>query len=150
MFLTVKDYTIPDFLSALGFIAPKGMSVDYILAPDTLQPEAQSQIEAEGFTEQPALELTNVKYLKKDLKQTHSFSPKANQIEDPNLLPSEMPKAAPVPMDMNLGNNNQIMTPKRGIIIAECTDTSFEKSFILRENFCGIPRNTMVVFSNEN
>ena len=51
---------------------------------------------------------------------------------------------------MNLGNNNQIMTPKRGIIIAECTDTDFEKSFILRENFCGIPRNTMVVFSNEN
>ena len=62
MFLTVKDYTIPDFLSALGFIAPKGMSVDYILAPDTLQPEAQNQIEAEGFTEQPALNLTNVKY----------------------------------------------------------------------------------------
>ena len=139
MFLTVKDYTIPDFLSALGFIAPKGMSVDYILAPDTLQPEAQNQIEAEGFTEQPALELTNVKYLKKDLKQTHSFSPKANQIEDPNLLPPEMPKAAPVPMDMNLGNNNQIMTPKRGIIIAECADTGFEKSFILREKthiFC--------------
>ena len=150
MFLTVKDYTIPDFLSALGFIAPKWMSLDYILAPNTSQPEAQNQIEAEGFTEQPALNLTNVKYLKKDLKQTHSFSPKANQIEDPNLLPPEMPKAAPVPMDMNLGNNNQIMTPKRGIIIAECTDTGFEKSFILRENFCGIPRNTMVVFSNEN
>lgn len=146
MFLTVKDYTIPDFLSALGFVAPKGMSISYILAPDSIRPEAQNQIEAEGYVEQPALGLTNVKYLKKDLKQTHSFSPKANQIEDPNLLPPEMPKAAPVLVDPNLGNNSEIMTPKRGIVIAECVSADYEKSFALRENFCGIPKNTMIVF----
>lgn len=146
MLLTVKDYTIPDFLSALGFIAPSGFTVESIISPKPLTQETTAELADCGYSQEPTPDLlTNVTYLKKDLKQTHSFSQKSNQIEDPNLLSPEFPKAAPVPMDPNLGNNNQIMTPKRGIIIAECIDTEFEKSFALREDFCGLSKNTIFI-----
>lgn len=145
MFLTIKNYTIPDFLTALNFIPPKGMKLDYILSPNTISTEALDELGNSGYTEKPIQNLTNVKYLKKDLKQTHSFSPIAQPIENPSLLPSEMPKAKPIIQDDIITKNNTIMTPKRGIIIAEKNNYENERSYILRENFCGIPKNTIFV-----
>lgn len=144
MFLTVKNYNISDFLSALNFLPPKGMDLNYILSPDSITHETINELEDLGYKNTIIPNLTNVKYLKKDLKQTHSFSPVSQPLED-QLLPSEMPKAKQIIQDDIIQKNNTIMTPKRGIIIAEGNKYDDEQSYILREDFCGIPKNTIFV-----
>lgn len=76
MFLVKQDFDINDFLKALGFVAPKGFQVDYIMTPENEGTPAQQAnvnmfASVANLTPQPQL---GVKYMKKDLSNIKSFS----------------------------------------------------------------------------
>lgn len=76
MFLVKQDFDINDFLKALGFVAPKGFQVDYIMTPENEGTPAQQAnvnmfASTANLTPQPQ---PGIKYLKKDLSNIKSFS----------------------------------------------------------------------------
>lgn len=149
MFLTIKQNTIPDFLSALGFVAPKGMDMSYILAPETISDTAVETLENNGFqdvTTTPEKDL-NIKYLKKDPKKAFSFSAMNRIVEDPEILSPEFPREEYI--EPELYKPIEVKNKVRAIQIQE--NISYEgKSYLLKENFCGLPRNTLIAFKRRS
>ncbi len=77
MFLVSNNdnLTIPNFLQALGFVPPAGMSVEEIFISTEAQPEANTVLENSGFeARQINPNYKTVRYQKKDPKVSHSFS----------------------------------------------------------------------------
>ena len=149
MFLTVKQNTIPDFLSALGFIAPKGLDMTYIISPDTISSGAIETLGNNGFSEIQTVKDKDfsVKYLKKDPKMSHSFSARNLITSDPEMMSDEFPKQL-TPEEPELYEPTEIKNPHRAIQIVECENIG-GKSYLLKETFCGMPRNTLFAFGKE-
>lgn len=150
MFLTVKQNTIPDFLSALGFIAPKGLDMQYIISPNTISKDAVDTLGEAGFNEAPVVNDVkdySVKYLKKDPKLSHSFSTRSPLTSDPELMSDEFPRQID-PVEPELFEPGEIKNPHRAIQIAECENIN-GKAYMLKENFCGMPRNTLFAFAKD-
>ena len=153
MFLTVKSNTILDFLTALGFIAPKGFSPDYFLTPsEGVAPATTQALQDNGFVEEPLPAEThseaNVTYIKRDPKLSHSFSYRKNNVTDSNVLPPPMPKQPDQPAAPVLSQNVEIKNPYRAIQIAENKGIN-EVAYILKESFAGLPKNTLISFKED-
>lgn len=70
-----NNLTIPNFLQALGFIPPAGMSVDEIFISQDDQPQVNETLENSGFeAKQINPNYKTVRYQRKDPKVSHSFS----------------------------------------------------------------------------
>ncbi len=77
MFLVSNNdnLTIPNFLQALGFVPPAGMSVDEIFISQEDQPQVNETLENSGFeARQINPNYKTVRYQRKDPKLSHSFS----------------------------------------------------------------------------
>jgi hypothetical protein len=164
MFLTDTPNKIPDFLQALGFIAPKGFNISYFLTPESISDDTINDLKTAGFSDskmpidsgtnadngtqpQQQIATTNVRYLKRDPIQSHSFSSPMIDPTDPNNLPKEMPKTMPTQIESH--NLNPIMTdggniksPFKAIQVVESTNT--DMTLLLREDCAGLPRNTLI------
>lgn len=147
MFLVSGDYLVPNFLKALGFIAPKGFNVDYVMAPKTTQDNViDTQLTGYGYSEDPKEDL-GVRYVKKDLKSTHSFSD--DPVPEVNGL-SEFPRHVQVTQQEPVNTNNpqqasqqpQTVDTDNIITVKEHTEKSL--TFMLKEEFYGFPRNTLI------
>ena len=69
------NLTIPNFLQALGFIPPAGMSVEEIIIQQDNQSQAQKTLENSGFeVKEINPNYKTVRYQRKDPKKSHSFS----------------------------------------------------------------------------
>ncbi len=148
MFLTNKPATLQDFLTSLSFIAPRGMSPDYFVAPEQ---KAIPQ-EVEAATEPSPTKDDNIRYFKKSLSDTHSF----NELSTPSaaLIPKPFPKR-PIgneQLDNRFYNTGYIKSPEirrdsqTGIPATAIRTLPESADFILTEN-CFLPKNTVIHFS---
>lgn len=151
MFLVQGDYLIPNFLKALGFMTPNGFSADnieYVIAPEnTSNNTFKTQLTNFGYTEPQQTKDLGIKYVKKDLKSTHSFSD--NPIDDNQNGLTEFPKHVQVTQitttnpQGQINNNDVNEVPTDSIItIKECTN--HKCTFMLKEELYGFPRNTLI------
>lgn len=150
MFLVQGDYLIPNFLKALGFIAPKGFSADnieYVIAPkNTNDNTIKTQLTNFGYTEPQPKQDLGIRYVKKDLKATHSFSD--NPVCDENGL-AEFPKHIQVTNVETLDQQKQVnsndvkqVDTNNIITVKECTNRKC--TFMLKEELYGFPKNTLI------
>lgn len=150
MFLSDKELTIPDFLQALGFVAPQGFSLDYILAPkEGVSQETEEDIVSSGF-DMPD-ESNNLKYFRKDPKMAQSFSTKNIDITNNTLAP--MPINNPRPetngeeLDQLIFKGGKVQSPYKAFHVSESNRNSFK--LVLKESVAGLPRNTILGFSKK-
>lgn len=126
------NLTIPNFLQALGFVPPAGMSVEEIIIQQDNQPQAQKTLENSGFeVKEVNPNYKTVCYQRKDPKLSHSFSDNyvvpevaaAELAEFPKHIQAngQIPEGQPTPQ------LTVIKSPVKGVTILEG-----KKGFLLR------------------
>lgn len=155
MFINDRDHGINDFLSAVNFLAPQGMSLKYFIVPYAantiaiqngaseigLEPEiASNQQDVPGVTD-------TITYAKKDFKSRQSFN-------DANFNFNEIPNEFPItrhtdsqqePMQTSvLISGGAIESPIKGVKVIESTRTY--KDIFLKESIGPFPKNTVFHF----
>ena len=126
------NLTIPNFLQALGFIPPAGMSVEEIIIQQDNQPQAQKTLENSGFeVKEINPNYKTVRYQRKDPKLSHSFSDNyvvpevaaAELAEFPKHIQAngQIPEGQPTPQ------LTMVKSPVKGVTIIEG-----KKGFLLR------------------
>lgn len=147
MYLNVPDRGVPDFLTALGFIAPQGYELDYFLLPPDSNEDSINEIKDEGFVEtnDSALKGDNITYLKKDPSKSFSFS---SAIVSPTAgVTEEFPKHAPDnTTNSALNLPSSIKSPVKAVQVKE-SKCGNECTFLLKEAVCGLPRNTLIAYT---
>lgn len=151
MFLTAKPQTIEDFLKAINFIAPQGYTLEYFITPQDGNNDngyvAPNDI---GFTSAPSESIVpgvtdTVVYTKKDLGDTHSFSPTAIDL---TAVPNAMPKTAPVTTANPITGTGQaitVMTPVK----LDRRVTANDQDVQIQESFMGFPKYTLFHFTKD-
>lgn len=146
MFLTNKPATLQDFLTSLSFIAPKGMSPDYFISPETKELPTEVNEIAQAPNNQ------NIRYFKKNLRDTHSFN--ELNTETSTLIPKPFPKKAldSEALDNRFYTTGYIKSPE----IRRDSSTDMPKTSVVNEygNFSDImleenyflPKNTIIHF----
>lgn len=145
MILVYNDYDIPNFLSALGFIAPKGYDVDYIVAPEDTDETIVKSLNNNGFIEEVDPNYKNVRYMKKDPKLAHSFPAMSLSPESEAASLAEFPRTIAPTDTVTLAStlhNTLIKSPVSGIQILENTKT--EATIMLKEQMYSLPKHTLV------
>ena len=126
------NLTIPNFLQALGFMPPAGMSVEEIIIQQDNQSQAQKTLENSGFeVKEINPNYKTVRYQRKDPKLSHSFSDNyvvpevaaAELAEFPKHIQAngQIPEGQPTPQ------LTMVKSPVKGITIIEG-----KKGFLLR------------------
>lgn len=126
------NLTIPNFLQALGFVPPAGMSVEEIIIQQDNQSQAQKTLENSGFeVKEVNPNYKTVRYQRKDPKKSHSFSDNyvvpevaaAELAEFPKHIQAngQIPEGQPTPQ------LTVIKSPVKGVTIIEG-----KKGFLLR------------------
>lgn len=126
------NLTIPNFLQALGFMPPAGMSVEEIIIQQDNQSQAQKTLENSGFeVKEINPNYKTVRYQRKDPKKSHSFSDNyvvpevaaAELAEFPKHIQAngQIPEGQPTPQ------LTMVKSPVKGVTIIEC-----KKGFLLR------------------
>ena len=126
------NLTIPNFLQALGFIPPAGMSVEEIIIQQDNQSQAQKTLENSGFeVKEINPNYKTVRYKRKDPKKSHSFSDNyvvpevaaAELAEFPKHIQAngQIPEGQPTPQ------LTMVKSPVKGVTIIEG-----KKGFLLR------------------
>ena len=126
------NLTIPNFLQALGFMPPAGMSVEEIIIQQDNQSQAQKTLENSGFeVKEINPNYKTVRYQRKDPKKSHSFSDNyvvpevaaAELAEFPKHIQAngQIPEGQPTPQ------LTMVKSPVKGITIIEG-----KKGFLLR------------------
>ena len=126
------NLTIPNFLQALGFMPPAGMSVEEIIIQQDNQPQAQKTLENSGFeVKEINPNYKTVRYQRKDPKKSHSFSDNyvvpevaaAELAEFPKHIQAngQIPEGQPTPQ------LTMVKSPVKGVTIIEG-----KKGFLLR------------------
>ena len=126
------NLTIPNFLQALGFIPPAGMSVEEIIIQQDNQSQAQKTLENSGFeVKEINPNYKTVRYQRKDPKKSHSFSDNyvvpevaaAELAEFPKHIQAngQIPEGQPTPQ------LTMVKSPVKGVTIIEG-----KKGFLLR------------------
>lgn len=150
MFLNVPDLGVPDFLSALGFVAPKGYDIDYFLMPEDTGEATLNDIEDAGFVreEDPiGFKMTNVTYQRKDPKAAHSFSTPAPSIPSADAeFPRHNPSSIIGERAEVEGNPVTVKQNVRAINVQE-NKSSTQATYLLKESVCGLPKNTLIVYT---
>ena len=126
------NLTIPNFLQALGFVPPAGMSVEEIIIQQDNQSQAQKTLENSGFeVKEINPNYKTVRYQRKDPKKSHSFSDNyvvpevaaAELAEFPKHIQAngQIPEGQPTPQ------LTMVKSPVKGVTIIEG-----KKGFLLR------------------
>ena len=126
------NLTIPNFLQALGFMPPAGMSVEEIIIQQDSQSQAQKTLENSGFeVKEINPNYKTVRYQRKDPKKSHSFSDNyvvpevaaAELAEFPKHIQAngQIPEGQPTPQ------LTMVKSPVKGVTIIEG-----KKGFLLR------------------
>ena len=126
------NLTIPNFLQALGFMPPAGMSVEEIIIHQDNQSQAQKTLENSGFeVKEINPNYKTVRYQRKDPKKSHSFSDNyvvpevaaAELAEFPKHIQAngQIPEGQPTPQ------LTMVKSPVKGVTIIEG-----KKGFLLR------------------
>lgn len=118
------NLTIPNFLQALGFMPPAGMTVDEIVIQQDSQAQAQSTLENYGFeVKEINPNYKTVSYQKKDPKLSHSFSDNYIVPEVAAAELAEFPKHiqanGQIPSGQPTPQLTVIKSPVKGITILE-------------------------------
>lgn len=126
------NLTIPNFLQALGFVPPAGMSVDEIIIQQDTQPQAQKTLENSGFeVKEINPNYKTVRYQRKDPKLSHSFSDNYVVPEVAAAELAEFPKHiqanGQIPDGQPTPQLTVIKSPVKGVTILEG-----KKGFLLR------------------
>lgn len=140
MILLNNEQTVEDFLKACNFLAPKGMELKYFIVPK----ESNYQVpQGTGFQLEGISKDLSKTYSQKDPQLKHSFadSPNDSGICPPSLTAHE---GAVAPIVQQAIQGTMIKSPATGLQIIE--NTSKEKSVMLKEDWCGFPRNTLFHF----
>lgn len=134
MFLVSNNdnLTIPNFLQALGFVPPAGMSVEEIFISTEAEPQVAQTLENSGFeAKQINPNYKTVRYQKKDPKVSHSFSD--------NYVVPEVAAAELAEFPKHIQANGQIPenqpTPQMTVIkspVKAVTILEGQKCFMLR------------------
>ena len=126
------NLTIPNFLQALGFMPPAGMSVEEIIIQQDNQSQAQKTLENSGLeVKEINPNYKTVRYQRKDPKKSHSFSDNyvvpevaaAELAEFPKHIQAngQIPEGQPTPQ------LTMVKSPVKGVTIIEG-----KKGFLLR------------------
>ena len=126
------NLTIPNFLQALGFMPPAGMSVEEIIIQQDNQSQAQKTLENSGFeVKEINPNYKTVRYQRKDPKLSHSFSDNYVVPEVAAAELAEFPKHiqanGQIPDGQPTPQLTVIKSPVKGVTILEC-----KKGFLLR------------------
>lgn len=118
------NLTIPNFLQALGFMPPAGMTVDEIVIQQDSQAQAQNTLENYGFeVKEVNPNYKTVSYQKKDPKLSHSFSDNYVVPEVAAAELAEFPKHiqanGQIPSGQPTPQLTVIKSPVKGITILE-------------------------------
>lgn len=126
------NLTIPNFLQALGFMPPAGMSVEEIIIQQDNQYQAQKTLENSGFeVKEINPNYKTVRYQRKDPKLSHSFSDNYVVPEVAAAELAEFPKHiqanGQIPDGQPTPQLTVIKSPVKGVTILEG-----KKGFLLR------------------
>lgn len=126
------NLTIPNFLQALGFMPPAGMSVEEIIIQQDNQSQAQKTLENSGFeVKEINPNYKTVRYQRKDPKKSHSFSDNYVVPEVAAAELAEFPKHiqanGQIPDGQPTPQLTVIKSPVKGVTILEG-----KKGFLLR------------------
>lgn len=118
------NLTIPNFLQALGFVPPAGMTVDEIVIQQDSQAQAQNTLENYGFeVKEINPNYKTVSYQRKDPKLSHSFSDNYIVPEVAASELAEFPKHiqanGQIPSGQPTPQLTVIKSPVKGITILE-------------------------------
>lgn len=118
------NLTIPNFLQALGFMPPAGMTVDEIVIQQDSQAQAQNTLENYGFeVKEINPNYKTVSYQRKDPKLSHSFSDNYIVPEVAASELAEFPKHiqanGQIPSGQPTPQLTVIKSPVKGITILE-------------------------------
>jgi len=118
------NLTIPNFLQALGFMPPAGMTVDEIVIQQDSQAQAQNTLENYGFeVKEINPNYKTISYQKKDPKLSHSFSDNYVVPEVAAAELAEFPKHiqanGQIPSGQPTPQLTVIKSPVKGITILE-------------------------------
>ena len=136
MILMQTQKEVPDFLRDLGFVAPKGYTLQSITAPSAPAEDTDKTLQAD-FVKQETPN-NNVQYTKKDLSRTFSFSD-VKSANAPQVAES-FPKHSPAPAYPAASRPELIKA------YAPLKETAIGKYFILKESICGLPKNTVLFY----
>lgn len=157
MFINDQDHTIEDFLQAVNFVAPKGMSLKYFIVPYAANTEALMAGAGQyGFEPEPTIQANaqdvpgvtdTITYAKKDYANRQSFNDSNFNL---NQVPNEFPitrqgatSMEPMQTDLIAAGAN-IQSPIKGVKVLESmTGTS---DILIRESFSILPKNTLLHF----
>ena len=126
------NLTIPNFLQALGFMPPAGMSVEEIIIQQDNQSQAQKTLENSGFeVKEINPNYKTVRYQRKDPKLSHSFSDNYVVPEVAAAELAEFPKHiqanGQIPDGQPTPQLTMVKSPVKGVTIIEG-----KKGFLLR------------------
>ena len=140
------NLTIPNFLQALGFMPPAGMSVEEIIIQQDNQSQAQKTLENSGFeVKEINPNYKTVRYQRKDPKLSHSFSDNYVVPEVAAAELAEFPKHiqanGQIPDGQPTPQLTVIKSPVKGVTILEG-----KKGFLLRidEEGCVLPKGSFL------
>ena len=157
MFINDQDHTIEDFLQAVNFVAPKGMSLKYFIVPYAANTEALMAGAGQyGFEPEPTIQANaqdvpgvtdTITYAKKDYTNRQSFNDSNFNL---NQVPNEFPitrqgatSMEPMQTDLIAAGAN-IQSPIKGVKVLESmTGTS---DIFIKESFSILPKNTLLHF----
>lgn len=143
MFLTANNNSVPDFLRALGFIAPEGSTLESIISKEEIPAKTEAAVP-------PSIEVrapTNIDYTKKDLSSTFSFS-------DPNTdkqvsltvdFPRHISGAAKEDYTQPETERSYKMSEGKKMKISEWQMTD-GVGYVIKEAYSGFPANTMFFY----
>lgn len=149
MFLTAKPQTIEDFLKAINFIAPQGYNLEYFITPADGSENNYAAPADAGFTSTVSDSIVpgvtdTIMYTKKDLADTHSFSPSGINL---NEVPNAMPKTVPASTQPAIpgAHSTTIMTPVKLDRRVGQNDQDIQ----IKESFMGFPKFTLFHFTKD-
>lgn len=156
MFLVSNDnnLNIPNFLQALGFVPPAGMSIDSIFVKeDSTTPEVQSTLDDLGFEpRQINPQYRTVEYQKKDPTKSYSFSD--------NYITPEAAAAELVEFPRHVQANGSIPTNKTAPVMTvikspvkavEIVENLKDKTYLVRIKEDGeiLPKDSIIKINDD-
>lgn len=154
MFINDQDHVITDFLKAVNFIAPQGMSLKYFIVPYAANTEGLASVaDQNGFLQDISSNAQNVPgitdtitYAKKDYSKRQSFNDSnfnLNQIPNEYPITKQAPSLEPSQIEL-ISSGTNIKSPVNGIKVLESTRTFSD--ILLKESIGVFPKNTLLHF----
>lgn len=132
-----------DFLKAVGFIAPEGMTLEYFIVPNDKVSSQYNVPKNSNFELNGISKDLSKTYTQRDPKTKLSFSDiPDDSMTIPGPLPTKLPNVNRTTQAAI--NGVEVKAPGQALQIVETTKTY--KSFILNESWAGFPKYTLFHF----